>query len=198
MNLNHKQVADTLDEIAELFTKLSGTFRSGGSSSGSDEVDATSRVKIPAKPARPTSKSKPAEAVEITEDDVREKLKELAGSKGKDAMVAALESVGAAKLGEVDESQYGELIAKADELLADDGDAPAAKKAGPKKPAAKKAGPTVEQVVEAAKALIDADKPAYIKLTKKLGKPTEMDESGYADAIAAYEAAMPDDDENLV
>jgi hypothetical protein len=57
---------------------------------------------------------------------------------------------------------------------------------------AKKAGPTLDDVTEAAKALIDADKPAYLKITKKLGKPSEMDESVYAQAIAAYQEAMPE------
>ena len=53
-------------------------------------------------------------------------------------------------------------------------------------------------MTEAAKALIEADKPAYVKLTKKLGKPSEMDESDYAAAIEAYTEAMPADDDALL
>jgi len=50
-------------------------------------------------------------------------------------------------------------------------------------------------VQAAAGALIEADKPAYLKLAKKLGKPSEMDASNYAAALAAYEAAMPAEEE---
>lgn len=203
MPLNHKQAADLFDEIAGLYLKLAGTFRASSGAGGDPDVDGKAGSKPAAKSAgKSTAKpsTKEADPPELTEDDVREKLKELAGSKGKEKMVEALASVGAAKLADVDESQYHELVAKVDELLAEEDDEPTTKPPAKKAAAKKKAGPTLDQVTEAAKALIDADKPAYLKISKKLGKPSEMDESAYAEAIAAYEAAMPanDDDDGLL
>jgi hypothetical protein len=201
MTLNHKKVAEQLDAISEAFMALAGTFRSGGGAGADSGVDGAAEkpVRAGSKPA--ASKSKPAvekteaadEGSGLTIDEVREKLKELVEAKGKGKMVDALESVGAGKLADVDESQYQELADKAQELI-DEEDEPAPKtKQASKKPAAKKAGPTLDEVNEAAKALIAADKPAYLKLSKKLGKPSEMDEADYVDAIAAYEAAMPEE-----
>lgn len=198
MSLNHKQVAAQLDAISEAFMALAGTFRSecsDGQDNGGDEP--------PAKPVRggkPAAKSaakpvaKKAEAVEESDlsiDEVRAKLKELVETKGKDKMVEALESVGAGKLADVDESQYQDLVDKAQEFIDEEDESPAKKP--PAKKTAKKAGPTLDEVNEAAKALIQADKPAYLKLSKKLGKPSEMDEADYAEAISAYEGAMPEE-----
>jgi len=191
MELNHEQVAETLDEISGLFMKLAGSFRprGGGKASGAANGTAAKPVRG-AKPAAKSVAKKEEADEELSIDAVREKLKELVEAKGKDKMVEALESVGAGKLADVDESQYQELVDKAQELI-DEDDEPEEKPA--KKPAAKKAkkGPTLDEVNEAAKALIAADKPAYLKLTKKLGKPSEMDESDYAAAIEAYTEAMP-------
>lgn len=201
-----KTVSQLFATIAEACEALSATFSSAG---GSDEGDAgDGKVAKPvrgpksAAPAKPAAKGKAAaEEVDLTEDDVRDALRELVELRGKEVMVQALESVGAGKLADVDESQYQELIDKVNELKeAEPDEAPAPAK-GKAKPAAKKAkGPSLDDVMEAAKALIEADKPAFVKLSKKLGKPSEMDEDDYAAAIAAYEQAMPaaDGDDDLL
>lgn len=195
-NMNHKKIAETLDAISELFTQLSGTFRSAGSDtadSGGDEP-AAKPVRGPKSTPKPATKAaaKKAEPEELSTDEVRAKLKELVEVKGKEKMVEALESVGAGKLADVDESQYQELVEKAQEFI-DEEDEPAPKAKSAVKGKAKKAGPTLDDVNEAAKALIEADKPAYLKLSKKLGKPSEMEEDDYAAAITAYEQAMPEE-----
>lgn len=198
MSINSKKVAEQLDIISEAFMALAGTFRSGSSSdedgAGDGEVAKPVRgAKSTAKPAasKPAAtKAKAVEESDLTIDEVRAKLKELVEAKGKEKMVEALESVGAGKLGDVDESQYQELLDKAQEFIDEEDEAPA-KKPAPKGKT-KKAGPTLDEVNEAAKALIAADKPAYLKLAKKLGKPSEMEEDDYATAIAAYEQAMPE------
>lgn len=203
--INHAVVADQLMEISALFAALSGSFRHGAASEVGGSGDGA-----PAKPVRGAAgkpaASKPAakkaapepepedEGAELTEDDVREALKELAGSKGKETMLAALEHVGAGKLAEVDESQYGDLMDKIKELTEAEEAEPAPVKKSAKKPA-KKAGPTLEELTDAAKALIDADKPAYLKLVKKFGKPSEVDEDQYAAMLEAIQAAMPNDGE---
>jgi hypothetical protein len=110
-------------------------------------------------------------------------------------MVEALESVGAGKLADVDESQYQELIDAAQAMI-DEEESPAKKPAAKK--SAKKAGPSLDEVNEAAKALITADKPAYLKITKKLGKPSEMEEGDYAAAIESYTEAMPAEEDDLL
>ena len=202
MSINSKKVAEQLDIISEAFMALAGTFRSGSSSdedgAGDGEVAKPVRgAKSAAKPAASKPDAKKAEAPaesDLTIDEVRAKLKELVEAKGKDKMVEALESVGAGKLGDVDESQYQELLDKAQEFIDEEDEAPAKKPAAKGK--AKKAGPTLDEVNEAAKALIAADKPAYLKLAKKLGKPSEMEEDDYAAAIAAYEQAMPEGSED--
>jgi len=203
MSLNSKKIAEQLDAISEAFMALAGTFRSGvegGADTDGDEPaakpvrGAKSAPKPTSKPA--ATKAKAVEESELSIDDVRTKLKELVEAKGKEKMVEALESVGAGKLGDVDESQYQELLDKAQEFI-DEEDEPVSKKAAPK--GKKKVGPTLDDVNEAAKALIAADKPAYLKLAKKLGKPSEMEEDDYAAAIAAYEQAMPEDgDDDLL
>lgn len=200
MELNHEQVAEKLDQISELFMQLAGSFRPRGGSAKGGSVDGAAAKPVRAsKPA--AGKSKPAPKEEAADEDlsidtVREKLKELVEAKGKDKMVEALESVGAGKLADVDESQYQELMDKAQELI-DEEDEPEEKPA--KKPAAKKAAKakavTLDELTEAAKALIEADKPAFVKLSKKFGKPSECDEDQYADYLKAIQAAMPEEAE---
>lgn len=199
MELNHEQVAETLDEIAGLFLKLSGSFRPSGKGSKGASVDgeAAKPVRGAKSTAKPAAKKEEAEQDEdLSIDTVREKLKELVEAKGKDKMVEALESVGAGKLADVDESQYQELMDKAQELI-DEEDEPEEKSA--KKPAAKKTAKakavTLDDLTEAAKALIEADKPAFVKLSKKFGKPSECDEDQYADYLKAIQAAMPEEAE---
>lgn len=192
-----RKASELFQTISEAFAELSATFSSdsGDDAGGSVNGKAAKPVRG-SKSAAPaaTAKGKPkaTEEVELTEDDVRDALRELVELRGKEVMVQALESVGAGKLADVDESQYQELMDKVAELKeAEPEEAPAPTKGKAKPAAKKKAGPTLEDVQEAAKALIDADKPAFVKLSKKLGKPSEMDEDDYAAAIEAYEAAMP-------
>ena len=197
MSINSKKVAEQLDIISEAFMALAGTFRSGGSADQADDGDEQVAKPVrgsksaPKPAAKPAAKKAQAEQDELSIDDVRTKLKELVEAKGKEKMVEALESVGAGKLADVDESQYQELVDKAQEFIDEEDEAPAKK--APAKKTAKKAGPTLDDVNEAAKALIAVDKPAYLKLSKKLGKPSEMEEDDYAAAIAAYEQAMPEE-----
>ncbi|UOF78595.1 hypothetical protein [Bacteriophage sp.] len=195
MELNHEQVAETLDEIAGLFLKLSGSFRprSGGAKGGSADGAAAKPVRG-AKPSKPAAKKTEEADEDLSIDTVREKLKELVEAKGKDKMVEALESVGAGKLADVDESQYQELLDKAQELI-DEEDEPAPTKKPAAKKTAKVKAVTLDELTEAAKALIEADKSAFVKLSKKFGKPSECDEDQYADYLKAIQAAMPDDAE---
>jgi len=198
--LNHEQVADVLDEIGALFSKLSGSFRAGGGGAkgGSGDGAAAKPVrgaKSAAGKSKPAAKKAEAEQdEELSIDTVREKLKELVEAKGKEKMVEALESVGAGKLADVDESQYQELMDKAQELI-DEEEEPEEKPA--KKPAAKKASKakavTLDELTAAAKELIEADKAAFVKLSKKFGKPSECDEDQYADYLKAIQAAMPEE-----
>lgn len=201
MELNHKKVAEQLDAISEAFMALAGTFRSGGGSASGGSVDGEATKPVRASKPAAGSKSKPAakkaEAEpdeELSIDTVREKLKELVEAKGKDKMVEALESVGAGKLADVDESQYQELVDKAQELI-DEEDEPEekpAKKAAPAKKTSKTKAVTLEDLTAAAKELIEADKAAFVKLTKKFGKPSECDEDQYADFLKAIQAATPE------
>lgn len=202
MSLNHKKVAEQLDAISEAFMALAGSFRSGGvvgeDSSGDGEAAKPVRgaKSAPAKAAsKPAAKKAQAEQdEELSIDTVREKLKELVEAKGKEKMVEALESVGAGKLADVDESQYQELMDAAQAMI-DEEDEPEEKPA--KKPAAKKAGKakavTLDELTAAAKELIEADKAAFVKLSKKFGKPSECDEDTYADYLKAIQAAMPEE-----
>lgn len=188
-DVNNKAAADLFDEIAEKFTALSSLFRTSGGSSGTTKNDG--KVAGSSKPAKSSPKVEKGDEDEVDEDTLREKLKELADAKGVDRMVEALAVAGAGSLKEVDESQYADVFAEAQRLIdLEDEDAPAPKKVAAKK-TAKKKGPSLEDVQAAAQALIDADKPAYLKLAKKLGKPSEMEEPDYTKAIAAYEEAMP-------
>lgn len=196
-NMNHKKIAETLDAISELFTQLSGTFRGAGSDAADSGGDGPAAKPVrgakPAAKSAPKAAAKKAEPEELSTDEVRAKLKELVEAKGKEKMVEALEFVGAGKLADVDESQYQELVDKAQEFIDEEDEEPASKAKPAAKGKAKKAGPTLDDVNEAAKALIEADKPAYLKLSKKLGKPSEMEGDDYAAAITAYEQAMPEE-----
>lgn len=189
-DLDHAKLADQFDELASVLSKIAGTFRAS-----SDAEDAPA---APSKPAKPSKGKAVAAEVETEDteggvdiDDVREALKELATARGKDVMLEALQAFGAEKLADIEESDFEGVIAKAKELNVEPEEAPAVKKPAAK--GKKKAGPTLEEVQAAARALIDADKAAYNKLAKKLGKPSEMEEGDYAAAIEAYEAAMPSD-----
>ena len=196
-----KKLATQFDELAAIVIAISGTFRA--SSGGDEDSGADAPADKPVRAAKPAAgkgkpaaePDEPAEASDVSEDDVREALTELLESHGKEVMVAALETVGAGKLADVDESQYQELLDAVN--AAKEEPVEAAKPAA--KPAAKttkaKKGPTLEDTQAAAQALIHHDKSVYLKLAKKLGKPSEMDEGDYAAAIAAYEGAMPVDDE---
>ena len=62
-----------------------------------------------------------------------------------------------------------------------------------KKAAAKVKAVTLDELTEAAKELIASDKAAFVKLTKKFGKPSECDEDQYGDFLKAIQAAMPED-----
>lgn len=192
--LNNAAIAAALSLIAEQFEVIAGSFRSGGSDSSGAGVNGGAGGK---KRGAPAKKVVAADDVDYDElrDQTRAKLQELLEAKGKEVMVSALESVGAGKLADVDDTQLQELHDKAQELIdAEEEEAPAPAK----KPRGKKAAApavTLEQLQEAARALIEADKAAYVKLTKKHGKPSEMDESGYAAALAAYQEAMPPEEE---
>lgn len=199
MDINSK-LAEQFDQLAELITAISGTFRSTCTSGSSAPVDA--KVAKPKPPAKPPAKVETGSDEEFDLDTVRDLLQRLVESRGKDVMVKALKSVGAERLADVDESEFATLVAEANRLMAEDaGDDDEEEVVEAKKPAAKKtkaapkkAGPTLDDVTAAAKALIEADKAAFVKLSKKLGKPSEMDESVYAEAVAAYVAAMPAED----
>lgn len=190
--VNGQKVAEALDTIAEQFGVLAALFRNSVGDSGGAAVPAAARKRGAA--AKKAGPADDATDYDELRDQTRAKLQELLEAKGKEVMVQALESVGAGKLADVDDTQLQELQDKAQELIdADEEEAPPPAKKG----RSKKAAPavTLEQLQEAARALIEADKPAYVKLTKKHGKPSEMDESGYAAALAAYQEAMPAEEE---
>lgn len=194
-----KMNAPQLTAIASALEDLANAFRAAGGDDPDSGVDAAS-----AKPAvRAGSKAKVAAgkkpaADEVDIDTVREKMKELVAARDSDALLAAFASVGAGKLADVDESQYQGLIDAAQAMIDEEPEEKPAPKSKAK-PAAKKAkGPTLDDVTTAAQALIAADKPAYVKLMKKLGKPSDMDDGDYAAAIAAYESAMPEVEDDLL
>lgn len=194
--LNLSAIVKAIATIQEGFAALEGAFRAsaGGAASAGDDG------KAGGKPARKSSSKVEAgdddeDYSDATEDDVREALKELIASHGKEKAVEAFEAVGAAKLADVDESEYPALMKKVKELAAEDAevaDEPPAKPAK-KTPAKKAKGPSLDEVTEAAKALIDADKPAYLKIVKKLGKPSEVDADAYPALLKALQEAMPEE-----
>ena len=188
MSQDNKAIAAQLEVIAEAFMALSTMFLAGG-----DKADkATGAAKASAKPA---AKSKPVSEpiTEVSEDDVRTALKGLMEKHGKAKMVEALGTVGAAKLGDVDESQYGELLETVNGLMADEPEAaePEEKPAKAKR-APKKKGPTAEDVLAKFKELIEADKALAKAVLTKLGvaKVGELDEEQYQEAIDAAQAAI--------
>lgn len=217
-----KKLADQFQELSDTLMAISGTFRSAGEggddTGGDDETGAAVRKpaaksKSAAAPAKPAAKGKAkAESQEsdVSEDDVREALQALAEAKGKGALVAALASVGAGALKEVDESQYAELIEKANEMAEsedeydEDGEVegakPAAKgkKAAPaakgktKKPAATKESAT-EKFTELAESDVDAAKVLLKELGVKKFSMLDDDETDWNDVTAQIEAAMDGD-----
>lgn len=76
-------------------------------------------------PAAKTVAGKPAgggkaKAPVVTFDDVKTALTELMNAKGKDAVKELMSEFGAAKLTEVEEANYADLLAKAKEAMAPD------------------------------------------------------------------------------
>jgi hypothetical protein len=107
-----KKIADQLDEVAALFTALSGSFRTAAGGGEGEDGDGKAGGK-PAKSAPGKGgKGKPKEEEkddEVTEDSLRERLKELAATKGKDAMADVLAKFDAERLPDVDEDDYAKL-----------------------------------------------------------------------------------------
>ena len=117
-----KKIADQFDELAAAVTAIAGSFRAaagGGKGAGGDGAAGGKSAK--SAPA----KGKKDETDEITEDTLRERLKELAATKGKDAMAAALAEVDAERLPDVDEDEYEKLNDKITELLEAEDEKPA-------------------------------------------------------------------------
>lgn len=190
-----EKIIAALDAIAGAVAELSAMFSSGPVQAPNPEVNAApakpSRV---AKPAAKAAKVFKPEAPEVTIDEVREKMKELIAACGADSLVDVLAAAGAAKLSDVDTSEYGALLSAAQVMIDESGQDTLTK---PTKKVAVK-GPTLEDVKAMAGKLIEADKPAYLKVMAQIGKPSDMEPSGYASAIQEYEAAMPSDDADLM
>lgn len=205
MELNHKAIADHLDAIAEAFTGLTGYFRAAGAGGASTGVDGGAKkpaTKSTAKPAAAKGKAKAdADEEELTIEEVREALKELVELRGKEVMVQALESVGAGKLADVDESQYAELMVEVERLKEEEPEEAAPAKKTRTRSKAKPKGPTMDDLVEKFKELIEADRAAAKAVVKELGvaKISEVDEDDIVDAMAAVEAALAGDgDDDLL
>jgi hypothetical protein len=195
MSHDNKAIAEQFSIIGEAFIALSAMFLDGGDKA----AKTTGTTKTAAKStAKSKSVSKPADD-EHTEDDVRTALKGLMEKHGKDKMVEALELVGAGKLADVDESQYGELIGIIEGFMAEEEEAPAVKKTAAKK-TTKKKGPTVDDVTAKFKELIETDKALAKATLKALGvaKVSELDEDQYQEAIDAVEAALEGADDDLI
>lgn len=206
-DINNAQVAETLDEISELMSKLAGHFRSSSSGSSGAAVDGTAKKAVrgaaASKPAAGKAKAKAAEPdEELTIEEVREALKELVELRGKEVMVQALESVGAGKLADVDESQYAELMVEVERLKEEEPEeAPEPAKKTRTRSKAKAKGPTMEDLVEKFKELIESDRAAAKAVVKELGvtKISEVDDDDIADAMTAVEAALAGDgDDDLL
>jgi ATP phosphoribosyltransferase len=196
MSQDNKAIAEKLNEIGEAFMALSTLFLVGG-----DKADTPARTAKAA--AKSSAKSKPVSEPtdEPTEDDVRTALKALMDKHGKDKMIEALGTVGAAKLVDVDESQYTELLETVQGLMDAETEAPEVKKPAAKKTAKAKKGPTIDDVTTKLKELIEADRAVAKSVLKNLGvaKASELDEDQYADALEAIEAALAEDgDDNLI
>ena len=199
-----KKLAAQFDDLASTLTAISGTFRSGSGSAedeGGDAAPAKSvRGKATKPSAKPAAKSKATEAT-VTEDEVRDALKELAATKGKEKMADALAEVGAGRLPDVDESDYPALMAKIKELTEEEDEAPKAKPAA--KGEAKKVAITYEQVEEKFRELVAADKKAAKGVLNeaglaKLSEVDQDDEGALADLHTAINAALESDDDGLV
>lgn len=219
--LNLSAIAAALATIAEQFTVLEGAFRIAAEGGGDDGDDAEAGGKVPAakrasrskpaaKPAAKPSKGGEAEAAEITEDSLRDALKELAATKGKTAMAAALAAVGAGRLPDVDEDDYPALMEKITELQEAEEEEQEAKPAkskakAPAKPAKTKPAPVpdMDELTEKFKELIDVDKVAAKKILKDAGlaKLSEIDtddDDAMREMMAAIVAAMPEDEDDMV
>ena len=196
MSQDNKAIAEQFNIIGEAFIALSAMFLVDGDKA----AKATGTAKTTAKPA---TKSKPVSKPvddEHTEDDVRTALKDLMEKHGKDKMVEALELVGAGKLADVDDSQYGELLGIIEGFMEEEPEAPAPAKKTAAKKTAKKAGPTLDGVTAKFKELIAADKNTAKAVLKKLGvaKVSELDEDQYQEAIDAAEAGLAEDDDDMI
>lgn len=212
--LNLSKLAEQFDQLAELMTAISGTFRDGDSGSAGEGADAKPARKVRAaapadEPAeKPTrAKRKPApvddEAEDtFTEDQVRNALKELAAVKGKDAMAEALASVGAGRLPDVDENDYAVLmkaVKEAMEAEEEEEEKPAPKAKGKAKPKAIDFDDVKEKFMQ----LVDADKAAAKKVLKaagvaKLGEVDVDDADAVADLAKAIDEALENADDDLV
>lgn len=208
MELNHKAIADHFDAISEAMSGLAGYFRAagvGGTGSGVNGGATKPAAKSAAagkagSTAKGKTKAEP-EDTELTIEEVREKLKELVEARGKEVMVEALESVGAGKLADVDESQYQELMEKVEELMVEPEEAPEPAKKTRSRSKAKPKGPTMEDLVEKFKELIEADRAKAKAVCKELGvaKISEVDEDDIGTAMDAVEAALAgDEDDDLL
>lgn len=198
MSQDNKAIAEKYQQIGEAFIELSALFLAGGNTKGEDAGD----EKAPAKSTRkPKSVPKPDADVEHSEDDVRTALKGLMEKHGKDKMIEALGTVGADKLANVDDSQYAELMATVEEMMAakEEAPEPAKGKAAAKK-TTKKKGPTLDEVTEKFKELIGTDKALAKSVLKELGvaKVSELDEDQYQDAIDAAQAAIDGADDDML
>lgn len=201
--MKHEEIAECMDNIAAEYGKLANLFRAASNTGGNGRAKGGADGDEPAPSSRSRSKSKPAASKkaaaqeDLTIDEVREKLKELVDAKGKESMVEALESVGAGKLADVDESQYGELVAEAQRRIDEEepDEAPAPKTRSRSK---KAKGPTADDLLEKFKELIDADKAKAKSVLKGLGvaKISEVDDDDVADAMKAVEAALEGDEED--
>jgi hypothetical protein len=214
--LNVAKLAEQFDQLAELMLAISGTFRGGASDSDEAAGDAKSSRKVRAaapaddEPAeKPARRSRKPAAVEEdtedthTEDQVRAALKELASVKGKDAMAEALASVGAGRLPDVDENDYGVLMKAVKEAMEaeEEEEKPAAKSKA--KPKAKAKEVDFDDVKEKFTQLVETDKAAAKKVLKAAGvaKLSEVDTDD-ADAVAelakAIDEALENADDDLV
>lgn len=173
-----KKLADQFDELSAAILAISGTFRSaggGGKNSGGDGK-AGGKSSKPAAAKGGKGKDKEADE-EITEDTLRERLKELASTKGKDVMAEALQEVDAERLPDVDEDDYEKLNDKITELLeADDDDG---KKGGKGKEA--------------------DDEPDYKALTKRFKKLDAKSQKAVLKAcgVKAFDDIDEDDEDEL-
>lgn len=192
LNMSNKQLAELFDQLAETMTAISGCFRSEGGDSAGAGGNGKAAGKV-----RGKSAAKPAddEASEITEDTVREKLKELADAKGAATMKKALESVGAGRLSDVEEEQYEELLGVIEKLMS-------AKAAKGK---AKKQEVDYDDLADRFAKLVKADTAAAKKILKdnglkKLSEVDQDDQDALESISTAVDAALAggEDDDDLV